>query len=161
MIVKAGLPRYVKHLARLDTFQAGAAKVTVEEVAKAVSAVEETSRWLDRNANARLALDNMMLAMPRHPVMFRNRTLTMRCGPYRTLRDDGTTAEAGEIVGVRFIPSGKVYFFAPGNVVVSVGDRVEVETDVGYREGTVVIAPDQVRYADLRGGLDTLVRKIE
>ena len=44
--------------------------------------------------------------------------------------------------------------------VVSVGDRVEVETDVGYREGTVVIAPDQVRYADLRGGLDTLVRKI-
>ena len=65
MIVKAGLPRYVKHLARLDTFQAGAAKVTVEEVAKAVSAVEETSRWLDRNANARLALDNMMLAMPR------------------------------------------------------------------------------------------------
>ena len=65
MIVKAGLPRYVKHLARLDTFQAGAAKITVEEVAKAVSAVEETSRWLDRNANARLALDNMMLAMPR------------------------------------------------------------------------------------------------
>ena len=65
MIVKAGLPRYVKHLARLDTFQAGAAKVTVEEVTKAVSAVEETSRWLDRNANARLALDNMMLAMPR------------------------------------------------------------------------------------------------
>ena len=65
MIVKAGLPRYVKHLARLDTFQAGAAKVTVEEVVKAVSAVEETSRWLDRNANARLALDNMMLAMPR------------------------------------------------------------------------------------------------
>ena len=65
MIVKAGLPRYVKHLARLDTFQAGAAKVTVEEVAKAVSAVEETARRLDRNANARLALDNMMLAMPR------------------------------------------------------------------------------------------------
>ena len=41
----------------------------------------------------------------------------------------------GEIVGVRFTPSGRVYFFAPGNVVVSVGDRVEVETDVGYREG--------------------------
>ena len=65
MVVKAGLPRYVKHLAQLDTFQEGAAKVTVEEVAKAVSAVEETARWLDRNANARLALDNMMLAMPR------------------------------------------------------------------------------------------------
>ena len=65
MVVKAGLPRYVKHLARLDTFQAGAGKVTVEEVAAAVSAVEETARRLDRNANARLALDNMMLAMPR------------------------------------------------------------------------------------------------
>ncbi len=65
MIVKAGLPRYVKHLARLDTFQEGAAKVTVEEVAKAVAAVEVTARRLDRNANARLALDNMLLAMPR------------------------------------------------------------------------------------------------
>ena len=64
MIVKAGLPRYVKHLARLDAFQEGAAKVTVEEVAKAVSSVEETARLLDRNANARLTLDNMMLAMP-------------------------------------------------------------------------------------------------
>ncbi len=65
MVVKAGFPRSVKHLARLDVFQAGAAKVTLEETAKAVSAVEETARWLDRNANARLALDNMMLAMPR------------------------------------------------------------------------------------------------
>ena len=65
-----------------------------------------------------------------------------------------------KIVGVRFTPSGKVHFFAPGNIDVRVGDTVEVETDVGYRQGTVVIAPDQIRYADLRGGLDTVVRKL-
>ena len=62
---------------------------------------------------------------------------------------------------MRFIPSGRVYFFAPGDVDMSVGDRVEVETDIGYREGTVVIASDQVRYSDLRGELDSVVRKIE
>ncbi len=61
---------------------------------------------------------------------------------------------------MRFTSSGKVYFFAPGNVIVSVGDRVEVETDIGYREGTVVISPDQVRYANLQGGLDPIVRKV-
>ena len=78
------------------------------------------------------------------------------------MKDDGRSSKArGDRKGCGFTPSGKVYFFAPGNVVVSVGDRVEVETDIGYREGTVVIAPDQVRYADLKGGLDTVVRRIE
>lgn len=66
----------------------------------------------------------------------------------------------GKIVGVRFTPSGKVRFFSPGDTDVQIGDTVEVETDVGYRQGTVVIAPDQVRYADLRGDLDAIVRKI-
>jgi cell fate regulator YaaT (PSP1 superfamily) len=65
------------------------------------------------------------------------------------------------VVGVRFKPSDRVYFFAPGNFELFVGDRVEVETDVGYREGIVVITPEQVRYSDLRGELDTVVRKIE
>lgn len=69
--------------------------------------------------------------------------------------------QSAEIVGVRFTPSGRVYFFAPGNVEVSVGDRVEVETDLGHREGTVVITPDKVRYSLLRGELDTVVRKID
>ena len=66
----------------------------------------------------------------------------------------------GKIVGVRFTPSGNVRFFAPGDVDVQIGDTVEVETDVGYRQGTVVIAPNQVRYADLRGDLDAIVRKV-
>ena len=68
--------------------------------------------------------------------------------------------EEKEIVGVRLAPLGRVYYFSPGNVDVSVGDRVEVETDIGYRDGTVVIAPEQVRYSDVRGELDTVVRKI-
>ena len=36
-----------------------------------------------------------------------------------------------------------------------------VETDLGHREGTVVITPDKVRYSLLRGELDTVVRKID
>ena len=69
--------------------------------------------------------------------------------------------QSAEIVGVRFTPSGRVHFFSPGNVEMAVGDRVEVETDLGGREGTVVIAPDQMRYSDLRGEFDTVVRKID
>jgi DNA polymerase-3 subunit delta' len=65
MVVKEGVPRFVKHLARLDTFQTGAAKVTVKEIAGAVRAAEETMYFLDRNVNARLAVESMMLAMPR------------------------------------------------------------------------------------------------
>lgn len=85
--------------------------------------------------------------------------------PNEPSKQDGSTMSANprsskKIVGVRFMPSGKVHFFAPGNVDVRVGDTVEVETDVGYRQGTVVIAPDQIRYADLRGSLDTIVRKL-
>ena len=65
MIVKAGVPRGVKHLARLDALQAGAAKTGADELVEAVNAVDRTMRFLDRNANARLALDNMMLSIPR------------------------------------------------------------------------------------------------
>ncbi len=65
MVVKEGLPRFVKHLARLDILEASAAKTTVEQIAKAIRAIEETMRFLDRNVNARLALESMMLAIPR------------------------------------------------------------------------------------------------
>ena len=65
IVVKEGVPRFVKHLARLDTLEASAGKVTVEQIAKAVRAIEETTRFLDRNVNSRLALENMMLAIPR------------------------------------------------------------------------------------------------
>lgn len=73
----------------------------------------------------------------------------------------GQRKQTTEIVGVRFKPSGRVYFFAPSGEELSVGDRVEVETDIGYREGTVVITPEQMRYSDLRGTLDPVARKIK
>ena len=64
------------------------------------------------------------------------------------------------IVGVRFTPSGKVRFFAAGDVALSVGDAVEVESELGPLEGVVVIAPGQTRHADLRGPLTPITRKL-
>jgi len=42
-----------------------------------------------------------------------------------------------EIVGVNFREAGKIYYFAPGNLKLSVGERVIVETSRGIEIGTV------------------------
>ena len=44
-----------------------------------------------------------------------------------------------EIIGVRFKNAGKTYFFSPGGVKLSQGDRVVVETARGIECGSVVI----------------------
>ena len=64
------------------------------------------------------------------------------------------------LVGVRFSRSGPVHYFAPGDLGLSVGDRVVVETEDGEREAGVVIAPQQVLYSDLRGPLDPVLRRL-
>ena len=62
-------------------------------------------------------------------------------------------------VGIRFKPSDKVQYFSPNNLELSVGDKVLAETDEGPREGVVVIAADQVLYSDLRGPMNSILRK--
>ena len=64
------------------------------------------------------------------------------------------------IVGVRFTPSGRVYYFSPNNLDLNVGDTVEVETDIGPRKGVVIIAPSQVAHHDVRGPLDSVTRLV-
>ncbi len=49
-----------------------------------------------------------------------------------------------EIIGVRFKNAGKTYYFAPGGLKISLGDRVIVETARGVECGQVVIANRQV-----------------
>ena len=44
-----------------------------------------------------------------------------------------------EVIGVRFKEVGKIYYFSPGNVKISVGEKVIVETARGVECGTVVI----------------------
>ena len=62
------------------------------------------------------------------------------------------------IVGVRFSRSGRVHYCDAAQVVVSVGDQVEVDTDDGPRDATVIIGSGQVVHSDLRGPLPSVQR---
>jgi hypothetical protein len=65
------------------------------------------------------------------------------------------------VAGIRFKPSGRVHYFDPGSIDLSLGDRVLVETDNGPREGTVVIPPSQMLYSDLRGPMERVLQRAE
>ena len=65
------------------------------------------------------------------------------------------------LAGVRFDPLGPVRYFDAGEIPLDTGDRVLVETDVGPREGSVVIRPDQVLFSDLRGPMGHVIQKAE
>lgn len=48
------------------------------------------------------------------------------------------------IIGVKFRKSGKVYYFDPGNLEITKGNHVIVETARGIEYGTVVLGPKEV-----------------
>ena len=48
------------------------------------------------------------------------------------------------VIGVRFRPAGKIYFFAPGKYEIKTGDKVIVETARGVEFGSVVSGPKDV-----------------
>ncbi len=52
--------------------------------------------------------------------------------------------EKVEIIGVRFRDAGKVYYFAPGNLKVSEGEKVIVETQRGTEYGFVATGNEMV-----------------
>ena len=62
------------------------------------------------------------------------------------------------VVSVRFSRSGRVHYFDTGEIVVSVGDQVDVDTDDGPRQATVIIGSGQVAHSDLRGPLPQVLR---
>ena len=64
------------------------------------------------------------------------------------------------VVGVRFSRSGPVHYCNTGEIVVSVGDQVEVDTDDGPRQATVTIGSGQVAHSDLRGPIPQLLRVV-
>jgi len=55
------------------------------------------------------------------------------------------------VVGVRFRPAGRVYYYAPAGYELKVGQWVLAEGGKGVECGRVVIAPRQVVAAELRG----------
>ncbi|MBI4332297.1 MAG: DNA polymerase III subunit delta' [Chloroflexi bacterium] len=64
LLVKGGLVDYVANVDRLEPLQAGAGAYTEAEIRDAITALREARRQLEWNANPRLVLEALMLAIP-------------------------------------------------------------------------------------------------
>ena len=73
--------------------------------------------------------------------------------------DDVSPAEC--VAGVRFRDSGRIYYFRPDRDDLQVGQWVVVPTGRGEEAARVVIAPHQVRRAQLKGELDRVIRRLD
>lgn len=62
------------------------------------------------------------------------------------------------VIGVRFRPAGKIYFFAPGKYEVKTGDKVIVETARGVEFGSVVTGPKDVEDEQITQPLKPVIR---
>jgi DNA polymerase-3 subunit delta' len=65
MLVKAGTPEFMIHVSRLEIMRAAAAKLTTDQIARAIAAIRETASLMERNVNSRLALEQLFLSLPR------------------------------------------------------------------------------------------------
>jgi len=65
------------------------------------------------------------------------------------------------IVGVRFKKAGKIYYFDPAGIELSVGDHVVVKTTRGQELGKVIIPPREVTDSEVPQDLKPVVRKAE
>lgn len=62
------------------------------------------------------------------------------------------------VIGVRFKPSGKIYFFDPNGFDIKIDDNVIVETSRGIEYGKVVIPPKEVEESKLVSSLKPVLR---
>ena len=62
------------------------------------------------------------------------------------------------VIGVRFRPAGKIYYFAPGKFHIRQGDKVIVETARGIEFGTVVTGPKEVKDEEVMQPLKAVIR---
>lgn len=63
-----------------------------------------------------------------------------------------------DVIGVRFRQTGKIYFFAPEDYDVKVGDNVIVETARGIEYGKVVLGKRQIEESKLVSSLKSVIR---
>lgn len=63
-----------------------------------------------------------------------------------------------KVIGVRFRTAGKIYFFAPGQLNISQGDHVIVETARGVEYGRVVSGPKDVKDEEVVQPLKPVLR---
>jgi DNA polymerase-3 subunit delta' len=64
-LVKHGVPQFATHRSRLETAAGAADAMSPVDLSRALRAVRDTADLIERNVNARLALESMMLALPR------------------------------------------------------------------------------------------------
>ncbi len=64
-----------------------------------------------------------------------------------------------EVIGVRFKPAGKIYYFDRDLIDLEVGDIVIVETARGIEHGQVVSKPKMVREEEITTPLKKIIRK--
>ena len=62
------------------------------------------------------------------------------------------------VIGVRFRPAGKIYYFAPGKFHIRQGDKVILETARGIEFGTVVTGPKEVKDEEVMQPLKSVIR---
>ena len=65
------------------------------------------------------------------------------------------------VVGVRFKKAGKIYYFDPGNLNISQGNSVIVETARGIEFGDSVIGPKQINDSEVVSPLKSVLRKAD
>ncbi len=65
LLVKEGAEGFVTYLSRADSLQAVADRMSVGGVVRALRGVQDACAHLERNVNPRLALEQMMLSLPR------------------------------------------------------------------------------------------------
>ena len=63
------------------------------------------------------------------------------------------------IVGIKFKPGGKLYYFAPNGLDFEEGEHVIVETARGVEFGTVTVANKEVADGEIKGELKPVLRK--
>jgi len=63
-----------------------------------------------------------------------------------------------KVVGIRFRKAGKIYYFSPGELQVSLGDNVVVETARGIEYGYVVLGERLIEEDDIPGPLKKIIR---
>lgn len=70
-------------------------------------------------------------------------------------------SEQAKIIGIRFQPAGKIYFYTSGNLDLHIDDYVVVETPSGNDIARVVIIPEQVIANEISEPLKCIVRKTD
>ncbi len=65
LVIKEGVADYVTNLSRMDELRSIAERLAPAQIVGAIKAVQKAVEHLERNVNARLALENLMLALPR------------------------------------------------------------------------------------------------